>query len=167
MRRHRSIERDFPHIVEIIVPKSGLGGARDAMNDFHARHGVQARPKRGRYKDGSRYVRWCFADPDIAEAFATKFAKDSIPVKTPARVMPRDGAILFADLIGKLDLLRVACDKCGRDGCYGLSRLIERRGRDAKLIDWLDELTADCPKKQARNMNDPCGARCPQLPKVL
>jgi hypothetical protein len=35
------------------------------------------------------------------------------------------------------------------------------------FVDWLDELTADCPKKQARNMSDRCGARCPQLPKVL
>jgi len=70
---------------------------------------------------------------------------------------------LFA-LIGKLDLLRVACDKCGRDGCYGLNRLIKRRGRDAKLIDWLDEITADCTKKRAGNIS---GAKCPQLPKVL
>ena len=46
---------------------------------------------------------------------------------------------------------------------YGLARLINHRGRDARLIDWLDELTAKCPKKVARNMNDPCGARCPQL----
>jgi hypothetical protein len=30
--------------------------------------------------------------------------------------MPRDGAIIFADLIGKLDLIRVACDKCGPMG---------------------------------------------------
>jgi hypothetical protein len=41
--------------------------------------------------------------------------------------MPREGAIIIADLIGKLDLLPVACDKCGRDGCYSLSRLIGRR----------------------------------------
>jgi hypothetical protein len=82
--------------------------------------------------------------------------------------MPRDGATIFADLIGKLDVLRVACEKCGRDGgCYGLSRLIDKRGRDATVIDWLDELTADCPKNIAHNMNDPCGARCPQLPMVL
>jgi hypothetical protein len=81
--------------------------------------------------------------------------------------VPRGGAIIFGDLIGKLDLLRVACAKCGRDGCYGLQRLIEKRGRDAKVIDWLDELTADCPKKTARNMNDPCGAKCPELAKVL
>jgi len=33
--------------------------------------------------------------------------------------------------------------------------------------EWLDELTADCPKKQARNMNDPCGAKCPELARVL
>jgi hypothetical protein len=27
--------------------------------------------------------------------------------------MPRDGAIIFGDLVGKLDVLQVACDKCG------------------------------------------------------
>ena len=51
--------------------------------------------------------------------------------------MPRGGAIIFSDLIGKLDMLRVACAKCGRDGSYRLNGLIEKRGRDAKLIDWL------------------------------
>jgi hypothetical protein len=81
--------------------------------------------------------------------------------------MPRDGAIIFSDLVGKLGVLRVTCAKCGRDGSYGLSRLIEKRGRDGKVIDWLDELTANCPKKIARNMNDPCGARCPDLATVL
>jgi hypothetical protein len=32
--------------------------------------------------------------------------------------MPRDGAIIFGDLIGKLDVLNVACDKCERAGRY-------------------------------------------------
>ena len=81
--------------------------------------------------------------------------------------MPREGAIIFSDLIGKLDMLRVACDKCGRDGSYELNRLIEKRGRDAKLVDWLDELTAECPKKLAHNMSDRFGARCQDLAKVL
>ena len=63
--------------------------------------------------------------------------------------------------------IRVTCEKCGRDGRYIVARLIRKRGRDAKLIDWLDELTADCSKKQARNMNDTCGARCPDLARVL
>ena len=81
--------------------------------------------------------------------------------------MPRDGAIIFGDLIGKLDVLRVACSKCGRSGQYQLPRLTKVYGRDSKMIDWLDVITADCPKKRAHNMNDQCGAKCPQLPKVL
>jgi hypothetical protein len=36
--------------------------------------------------------------------------------------MPRDGAIIFGDLIGKLDLLRVECPKCGRTGRYQRGR---------------------------------------------
>jgi hypothetical protein len=82
-------------------------------------------------------------------------------------VMPRDGAVIFSDLIGKLDVVRVSCERCGRDGSYWLSGLIERRGGGAKLIDWLDELTAECPNKLARNLNDPCGARCRDLARVL
>jgi hypothetical protein len=45
--------------------------------------------------------------------------------------------------------------------------LIERYGIDAKLFEWSDEITADRPRKQARNLNDICGARCPDLPKVV
>jgi hypothetical protein len=78
--------------------------------------------------------------------------------------MPRDGAIIFTDLTGKLDLLRVNCDKCGRAGRYGLHRLIEEHGRNATLIDWLDELTAgntglrtkhQCPFGQFRRARMP------------
>jgi hypothetical protein len=60
-----------------------------------------------------------------------------------------DGAIIFSDLVGKLDALNVACGKCGRKGRYAVARLIERRGRDAKILDFLSGITTDCPKKQA------------------
>jgi len=79
--------------------------------------------------------------------------------------MPREGAIIFRDLVGKLEVLRVECDKCGRKGQYRLDRLIEQYGIDAKLFDWEPE--ADCPRKQAKNLNDTCGARCPDLSKVV
>jgi hypothetical protein len=36
--------------------------------------------------------------------------------------MPRDGAIIFSDLIGKLDVLRVTCAKCKRVGRYRLEK---------------------------------------------
>jgi hypothetical protein len=68
--------------------------------------------------------------------------------------MPRDGAIIFGDLIGKLDVLRVTCNKCERAGRYRLDRLIKECGREVKITDWLDEITADCPKKSAHNWND-------------
>jgi hypothetical protein len=85
MPRYKFIERDFLHIVEMVVPERGLRGKRDAMHDFHTRHSIPVHSRDGRYKDGCRYVRWYFADRDIAEAFAKKFAKekDSIPLQRP------------------------------------------------------------------------------------
>ena len=81
--------------------------------------------------------------------------------------MPRDGAIVFGDLIGKLDMLRVSCDNCSRAGSYRLARLIEQHGRDAKIVDWLDKIAADCPKRATVSWNDRCRVKCPDLAKVL
>jgi hypothetical protein len=81
--------------------------------------------------------------------------------------MPREGAIIFRDLVGKLEVLNVECDKCGRRGRYRLDRLIERYGIDAKLFEWSDEITADCPRKIAKKLDDLCGASCPDLPGVV
>jgi hypothetical protein len=40
--------------------------------------------------------------------------------------MSRDGAIIFRDLVGKLDVLKIECEKCARSGQYRLDRLIMR-----------------------------------------
>jgi hypothetical protein len=58
--------------------------------------------------------------------------------------MPREGAIIFRDLVGKLEVLNVECDKCGRRGRYRLYCLIQRYGVDAKLFDRSDQITANC-----------------------
>jgi hypothetical protein len=76
--------------------------------------------------------------------------------------VPRDGAIIFRELAGELEVLNIECDKCGRRGRYHLHRRIERCGIDAKLFGRSDEITADCPRKLAKNLSDMCGARCPQ-----
>ena len=81
--------------------------------------------------------------------------------------MPRDGAITFRDMVGKLHVLRITCDKCGRSGQYRVDRLIMRYRIDAKLFGWIAEITADCPRKPARNEHDPCDVRCPDLSKVV
>jgi len=54
-----------------------------------------------------------------------------------------------------------------RSGQYHVDRLILRYGIDAKLFDWSDEVTADCPRKVVRNEHDPCGGRFPYLSKVV
>jgi hypothetical protein len=67
----RAIETDFPHIVETIVPPGGLGERLNEMYDFHAQQGIRARVGlRRRDENGRDFIRWCFADPAIAEAFA-------------------------------------------------------------------------------------------------
>ena len=58
-------------------------------------------------------------------------------------------------------MLRIVCDKCHRRGSYNAAKLVKKYGLDAKLFEWSDEITADCPRKQANNFNDFCGARCP------
>ena len=80
--------------------------------------------------------------------------------------MPRDGAIIFGDLIGKLDTVRVECPKCGRSGRYRLADLITRYGRKAKISTFTDELIADCGRRREHSDSHPCGAICPDLPVV-
>jgi hypothetical protein len=39
-----------------------------------------------------------------------------------------------------------------------LQSLIAKRGRGASVVDWLDELTADCSIEQAQNWSDRCAS---------
>jgi hypothetical protein len=70
----KTIERDFPHHVDILVPDGGLGKRLDDMYAWHHARGIQAMHGRGRRDESGRdYVRWCFADPAIAAALAKEF----------------------------------------------------------------------------------------------
>jgi hypothetical protein len=51
--------------------------------------------------------------------------------------MTRDGSLAPRDLADKLDVLRVACDKCGRSGRYRVTTLVEQIGWDGKLTNCL------------------------------
>ena len=75
--------------------------------------------------------------------------------------MPRDGSMTPRDLIGKLDVLRVERANCDRHGQYRVEQLFVRLAPEAKLTDWLAELTADCPRKG--NWSDACGTQFPDL----
>jgi len=69
----RLVERNFPHIVEMPVPAGGFGRQLDRMYDWHREHGIEARRGSGRREETRDFVRWCFADRDLADAFAAAF----------------------------------------------------------------------------------------------
>jgi hypothetical protein len=64
--------------------------------------------------------------------------------------------LIFGDIEGKLDLLRVECTKCDRKGRYHVHKLIEKYGRMGNMMKWREMLNADCTYDVA----------CPHLPKV-
>jgi hypothetical protein len=70
----RAIEKDFPHVVEMIVPLGGFGKKLDDMYEWHRAKGIQDHRGQGRRdENGCDYVTWCFGDRTIAEDFARKF----------------------------------------------------------------------------------------------
>jgi hypothetical protein len=81
--------------------------------------------------------------------------------------MARPIGTTFADLLGKLTVVRVECSKCGRFGRYPLHRLIDQHGGNGTIIAWLGTLATDCPRKRSASISDQCHARCPDLPKVV
>jgi len=69
----KAIERELPHVVEIAVPPCGLGKRLDAMHDFHNVCGIKPCLGRGRREANQDHLRWYFAEPKTAAAFAEKF----------------------------------------------------------------------------------------------
>jgi hypothetical protein len=56
--------------------------------------------------------------------------------------MPRDGSLTPADLIGKIDVLRVEREKGGRTGRYPVAKLAETIGPGGKLVSQCASVTA-------------------------
>jgi hypothetical protein len=67
--------------------------------------------------------------------------------------MPRTN-LIFGDIGGKFDVLRVECTRCDRKGRYSVAKLIEKHGRKGNLMVWR-MLNADCPRRDAR-IHDRC-----------
>ena len=75
--------------------------------------------------------------------------------------------LVFGDIEGKLDVLRVECTKCARKGRYRVHKLIEKYGRKANMMKWKEQLNGDCPNRDAHGMHERCDLICPDLPRVL
>jgi hypothetical protein len=77
--------------------------------------------------------------------------------------MPR-AYLIFGDIGGKLDVLRVECTKCDRKGRYSVTKLIEKHGRKGNMSKWVSGLKGDCPKRDASALHERCDLICPDLP---
>jgi hypothetical protein len=71
-------ERDYPHIVELPVPRGGFRDTSFAIDDFHQERGVEIRRGQGSYEEGQFYVRYCFADPVVADEFRARFGGERL-----------------------------------------------------------------------------------------
>jgi hypothetical protein len=66
-------ERDFPHLVELELPPGGFRDQSFELNAFHHERGIPIRRGRGRHEVEQFYVRFCFPDAAIADAFRKRF----------------------------------------------------------------------------------------------
>jgi hypothetical protein len=77
-------ERNFPHIVEIVLPVHGLDIRvnREMVTFCHIRN-IRPRFGRRRKRTGQYTCRWCFSDKAIADAFREQFWWCGCVAKTP------------------------------------------------------------------------------------
>ena len=69
-----STERNFPYIIEIALPESGLAAnVSREMATFHRSRDIRLRFDRARIQNGQHYGRWCFSEPAVADAFREQF----------------------------------------------------------------------------------------------
>ena len=81
--------------------------------------------------------------------------------------MGEHGFIEFGELVGKLELLRVGCDACGRFGSYSVKRLIAAYGPQYSVVAFREQLIAACPRQLAGRYDDQCRCCFPELPAAL
>jgi hypothetical protein len=83
--------------------------------------------------------------------------------------MPRDGAILLGDWIGKADSIEFACNRCSRTGRLTVVGLLDRFGADAPMTEVLAALSADCPRRlnPSQALTDLCGIHTPQASRLF
>jgi hypothetical protein len=73
------IERNFPHIVEIELPKNGLDvDVSHRMTIFHRLRDIRPQFGHKRTKANHHFCRWCFSDSSVADTFCAEFGGERI-----------------------------------------------------------------------------------------
>jgi hypothetical protein len=82
-RRKREIlglrnEQDFPHLVELALPPEGFRGVLLEIDAFHCERRIPVRRGRNRQEVKQVYIRFCFPDAAIADAFRNRFGGECL-----------------------------------------------------------------------------------------
>ena len=85
-------------------------------------------------------IEWCVARPaeSLTPTFTPVRGVESISLGRPEARSRRMAIRVPRLVVGELWPSAVACSKCDRRGQYPVAKLIERYGRDGKLVDWKD-----------------------------
>ena len=78
MARAQTKPAEFPHRVEMIVPKGGFGKRLHAMHEWQRARARSIKPRLGhgwRDKNNRDYVTWCFGDAAMAGGFRALFVR--------------------------------------------------------------------------------------------
>jgi len=66
-------ERDFPHLVELVLPPEGFRGVLLEIDAFHRDRRIPVRRGLNRHESKQVYIRFCFPDAATADAFRNRF----------------------------------------------------------------------------------------------
>ena len=78
-------------------------------------------------------------------------------------LMPSKGSILLGEVATHLATVDISCNFCPRRGTANVGRLMQEHGPSMPIPELLRLLSADCPRRQAARIAEPCGANLPQL----
>jgi hypothetical protein len=81
--------------------------------------------------------------------------------------MPASGSILLGEVAQHLASVDVACNFCPRVGKASITRLMHEHGPDMPIPTLLRLLSADCPRRLAQRIAEPCGVHLPELADVF
>ena len=81
--------------------------------------------------------------------------------------MPAQGSILLGEVAQHLASVNVACNFCERRGKANVGRLLSEHGPDMPIPTLLRMLSADCPRRLAGRIGEPCGVNLPELTDVF
>ena len=87
----RTNERDFPHLVELVLPLEGFRSVLLEIDAFHRERHIPVRRGRSRYEVKPFYIRFCFPDIATSDAFRNRFGGECLSY-APAKPKHRNSA---------------------------------------------------------------------------